>query len=157
MVSRAFLSLLFITILVVGTKPSNLESWELISSFTGILVVGANFNCCRVCLIQTAGVDRIALIKNDNNVFHYLIKGRITMLESFLRQCNNMNSCIIQIEMKLWPTSSPKLAIFEYGNNWFSMQIDSAVYKSSHTTINRKNLPSVQLYERYDFFFARKS
>lgn len=84
MVSRAFFSLLFIVILVVGTKQSNLESWESISSSTGILVVqGANFNCCRVCLIQTVGVDRIALIKNDNNAFHYLIKDRITMLESF--------------------------------------------------------------------------
>lgn len=157
MISRASLSIFLIAFLFVRIKQGNLESWESISSSTGLLVVkSSNPNACRLCLIQTVGVDRIALVEKDLYTYSYLIKGRITMLETFLRQCYTEELCVIETDVNSIPTSLPTLLPVEYGINLFAMQLDSAIDKSLLTTFTRKKAPPVHLYGRYEIFFYKE-
>lgn len=157
MISRASLSIFLIALLFVRTKQGNLESWESISYSTGLLVVkSTNPNACRLCLIQTVAVDRIALVENDLYTYTYLIKGRITMLETFLRQCNTEELCVIETDVNSLPTSLPALLPVEYGINLFAMQLNSAIDKSLPTTFKREKVSAVHLYGRYEIFFYKE-
>lgn len=144
MVSRASLSFLFIAIRVVETKQRNLESWESILSVTGLLVVTeTKLNRCRLCLIQKIGVDRIVLVNKNVYAYTYLIKGRITILENFVRQCSNVYICVIQFNVYLSYTPSPTLSLVEYGIDQFATRMYGAIDRSSRTILNSEKLPTI--------------
>lgn len=151
MVSRASLSFLFIAILVVGTKQSNVKSWESILSSSGILVLKIrNAEHCRSCLIEIVGVDRITLVEATSHSYTYSIEGRITMLESFLRQCHGVNYCVIENRVRYYQ----RLSFVEYKINKLAMQIDSAVYKS--LTLEREKQSDAYVHERCKTFFYKE-
>lgn len=78
--------------------------WEIMESatvITGLLVLTRNNVIrCRTCLRQRIVVMRIELVGEEKNTGIYLIKGPITILDSFLIECNTREVRLLQTDVK---------------------------------------------------------
>lgn len=78
--------------------------WENMESATviiGLLVLTRNNVIrCRTCLTQRIGVMRIELVGEEKKSGIYLIKGPITILNSFFIECNTREVRLLQTDVK---------------------------------------------------------
>lgn len=145
---RNSLIFLIIELLVVNTQSRERELTKPPSSYTRLLAVTfTQVEACHQCLLEKVGVERIQLVGSNEDTRIYLIKSRLSIIESFLIQCNNAGKfCQLQTQVKKFPPCLWLSPVLECAISLFSMHMDDTILDTLPNKNMGKELSNLQSY-----------
>ncbi|CCI10828.1 unnamed protein product [Albugo candida] len=154
MVLRSSFIPILMELLIINAGASKIGRLQSASSYSRLLAVTtAQVEDCHTCLLRNVGVERITLVASNKITRIYLIKSRVTVLESFLNQCNNEKSCQLQTDIDMFPPWSSILwrnPVLEVAISRFSMHINDITLDPSR---DKKVVSNLESYRGIAFFF----
>lgn len=146
--ARNSLIFLIIELLVINTQSRERKPTKSPSSYATLLAVTfTNVEDCHSCLLENVGVERIHLVGSNKDTRIYLIKSRLSIIESFLTQCNNGGRfCQLQTHVDKFPPCLWQSPVLEYAISLFSMHMDDTILDTLPNVNMGEGLSNLQSY-----------